>query len=48
MLLRLRNEGEGFRGALGSIRDPDSGISYKKMVERPCAVGVKPHLACDT
>ena len=45
MKLRVRDEGEEFREAPGSTRDPDFGDVIKELVERPCVVGVKPHLA---
>ena len=42
----IRDEGEEFREAPGSTWDPDPGDVTKGLVERPCVVGMKPHLAC--
>ena len=45
---RVRGEREEFREAPGSTWDPNSRNVSKRLVERPCVVGMKPHLACDT
>ena len=45
MRSRVRGEGEEFREAPGSTRNPDSGDVTKGLVERSCVVVMKPHLA---